>query len=352
LGAGPMRSLFRPSRQRPPAMTLEGVLGPNGRLDEIAGMSVDAPDAIVVTADERLLFSSGHHVMSLDAWGATPSIWASFDATVTALCHGQGGLVGVGLGGGRLSVHDLSGRPVHGWALPAGRVASIVDGVFLSDDELLLVDCGYTADTNLLAEASWDDTSRGQLVAIRSSGATRVVAAEMHCPMGVCLDADGRPLVSLLERAAIVDVEGTVRQSGYPGYVGRLRRIGAGYALACLSKRDPLIEFLKTEPAFIAEMKRTIAPKHWISPRIHPEFRHDFPIELGATRLFGTVKPWAPSFSYGLLLNMDASLMPTGSAQSRADGRRHAICDVAEWQGDLVAVSKASGEILNLGKMP
>ena len=41
--------------------------------------------------------------------------------------------------------------------------------------------------------------------------------------------------------------------------------------------------------------------------------------------------------------------MPIGSAHSRADGRRHAISDALVWNGDLVAVSKASEELLNLG---
>ena len=96
-------------------------------------------------------------------------------------------------------------------------------------------------------------------------------------------------------------------------------------------------------------MKTTIAPRHWIAPRVSPEFAHDFPIELGATRLFGEIKPWAPSFSYGLLIELNDALMPVGSAHSRADGRRHAISDALVWNGDLVAVSKASAELLNLG---
>ena len=99
-------------------------------------------------------------------------------------------------------------------------------------------------------------------------------------------------------------------------------------------------------------MKAKIEPRHWIAPRANPEFSHDFPIELGATRLYGEVKPWAPSFSYGLLIETDAVLMPTGSAQSRANGQRHAISDIAVWNGDLITVSRASGEILNLGAMP
>lgn len=344
-----MMSFFRARRQEAPAMTLEGMLGPNGRLDEATGLAVEAPDALSVAADGRLLFSSGARVMALRAWGGEPEAWAAFGAPVTALCQSPGGLVAVGLSNGRVAVVDASGKPVDGWSLPPGRVRSVVDCAFRSEDELLLVDCGYGADDNVLAQAAWDDEACGKVVALRRSGETQIVASGLHCPMGISMDADGTARVSLLERASIVDLSGTVRQGGYPGYLGRLRRTPTGYALACLSRRDPLIAFLKSERAFVAEMKAKIAPRHWIAPRANPEFSHDFPIELGATRLFGEVKPWAPSFSYGLLIEMDAKLMPVGSAQSRANGRRHAICDVASWNGELIAVSKASGEILNLG---
>ena len=134
-----------------------------------------------------------------------------------------------------------------------------------------------------------------------------------------------------------------------PPISGAFAATATGYAIACLSRRDPLIEFLKSEKEFVAEMKARIEPRHWISPRATPQFSHDFPIELGATRLFGEVKPWAPSFSYGLVIETDDHLMPVGSSHSRANGRRHAISDVALWNGELIVVSKASGEILNLG---
>lgn len=339
-------------RQPPPAMTLEGVLGPNGRLDAAAGIAVDAPDALAVAKDGRLLISSGAQILALDAWGAKPAPWAAFEAPVTALCQGADGLVAVGLAGGGVSVRDMAGRPVAGWSLPAGSTASLVDCTFKGNDELLLVDCGYAVAEEVLPRATWDDVPRGQLLSLGRSGELRVVASKLHCPMGVCTGPEGSVMLSLLERASVVDSDGQVRRAGLPGYAGRLRRTQTGYAMAFLSRRDPLIEFLKTERAFIAEMKASIAPRHWIAPRANPEFSHDFPIELGATRLFGEVKPWAPSFSYGLVVTFDADLVPTGSAQSRANGRRHAISDVTTWNGELIAVSKASGEIINLGPLP
>jgi hypothetical protein len=149
-----------------------------------------------------------------------------------------------------------------------------------------------------------------------------------------------------LERARVIDSSGKVLQSGFPAYLARIRKVDGGYAIACLSRRDPLIEFLKTEGDFVARMKSNIDPQHWISPRASPEFSHDFPIELGATRLFGEIKPWAPSFSYGLVIETDPDLTPVGSAHSRANGHRHAISDVTEWNGSLIAVSRASEEIL------
>ena len=343
-----MRMALRPARSAPPTMTLEGVLGPNDRLEQASGMRVDRPEALSVSPDGRLLCSSGDRVLALARWGAAPEAWAEIGTPISALCCSPGGLVAVGTVDGGLSVRDAGGRPLPGWSLPAD-VRSVSDCVFVSEEELLVVDSGYRSDEPLLSLAPWDEVARGRLLAIRRLGEPRVLVAGLHCPLGVCLDVDGSPLVSLFERACIVDASGRVRQSGYPGYLGRVRRTPGGFVLACLSRRDPLIEFLKTEPAFVAEMKAKIAPRHWLAPLATPEFSHDFPIELGATRLFGEVKPWAPSFSYGLVVELDERLMPVASAHARANGTRHAVSDVATWNGELVAVAQASGELLNLG---
>lgn len=340
--------LFRSTRSAPPAMTLEGVLGPNDRLEQAEGVPVGHPDALDVKATGMLLFSSGSRILTMRRWGDAPEVWVDVGTPVSALASSPGGLVAVGMAGGKLAVLDATGQPQQGWSLPAD-VRSVSDCAFVSDGELLVVDSGYGSEEPFMSLAPWDEVARGRLLSIRPTGEPRVLAGGLHCPLGVCLDADGAPLVSLFERACLVDASGRVLKSGYPGYLGRVRRTPAGFVLACLSRRDPLIEFLNTEPAFVAEMKARIAPRHWIAPRATPEFSHDFPIELGATRLFGEVKPWAPSFSYGLVVELDEALMPVASAHSRANGTRHAISDVVVWNGDLITVSKASGELLNLG---
>ena len=339
---------FSTRRQEAPAMTLEGVMGPNGRLDEAEGIRVEAPRALCVTCRGSLLCSSDNAVYSLSGWSAKPKKWAAFDSPVTSLCASPGGLVAIGLGGGGFVIFDSAGKPAPGWTSPAWQ-GSATDCAFASENEIVLVDNGYGVDEDFMSVAPWDNAARGQVVAISRSGAAKVLASGLHCPMGIARDPEGNWIVTLFERGAIVGLDGKPRQSGFPAYLGRMRRTGSGYVAACLARRDPLIEFLKTERDFVAEMKAAIAPRHWISPRATPEFSHDFPIELGATRLFGEVKPWAPSFSYGLVIELDDNLMPVGSAHSRANGMRHAITDALVWNGDLVAVSRASAEILRIG---
>ena len=342
-----MNFLFGRKTSEPPAMTLEGVLGPNSRLDEADAMPAEQPDALAVTADGQLLFSSGHSVYALSRWGEAPKPWGRFEQPVTALATSPAGPVAAGLSGGGIRVRALSGQPA-GWTVSTST-RSVADLLFLSDTELAVVDHGYASDQDVLSLAPWDDTRNGSVMAVNQAGDTRLLARDQHCPMGLCRDESENLIVTELEAARVIDLGGKVRRSGFPGYLGRIRKIAGGYLLACLSRRDPLIEFLKTETEFVAEMKATIDPRHWIAPRATPDFSHDFPIELGAARLFGEIKPWAPSFSYGLLIMLDENLMPTGSAQSRANGRRHAISDATVWNGDIIAVSKASGEILNLG---
>ncbi len=338
---------FRGDKQKTITMTLEGALGPNGRLDEADAIPMAAPEAICVDGGGQLLASSGSNVFRIQQWGKKPELWGSFDAPVSALAASGGGRIAIGLLGGRIAVRDASGEPLLGWT-PTSSPRSVADCLFLSEDQLAVVDHGYGPDEPLLSIAPWDSVARGQLIEISRSGEMRVIAAGLHCPMGVAVGPNGALVVAELERARVVEASGRVLQAGYPGYLGRIRKIDNGYAIACLSRRDALIEFLKTEPEFVARMKTGIEPKHWISPRVVPEFSHDFPIELGATRLFGEIKPWAPSFSYGLLIETDFAMMPVSSAHSRANGVRHAISDVVSWNGALIAVSRGSGAILKL----
>ncbi|WP_374385100.1 hypothetical protein [Dongia sp.] len=344
-----LRRIFRGHQPRSaPAMTLEGVLGPNSALDDAAGIAVDAPNALAIASAGHLLFSSGSAIYALAEWNDAPRLWRIFERPVTALFASPGGLVAVGLADNTLLVLDPAGQLVPGWSTPAD-LATVNDGLFLSESELALVESGYGGPEDALARAAWETQPRGRVLLIGADSESRILAGGLHAPLGIACDDKRNLLVTELERARILDITGSIRQSGYPGYLGRLRQTPGGYVVTCLARRDPLIEFLKTEHDFVAEMRAKIRPHHWIAPRVDPNFSHDFPIEMGATRLFGEIKPWAPSFSYGLVISLDKALMPVGAAHSRANGRRHAITDALAWNGNTIAISLGSGELLNLG---
>ncbi len=344
-----MSIFFKSRNSKPPAMPLEGVLGPNSLLDEAPSLSIEKPDALAIAADGHLLISSGSSVLSLEGWGQEPQRLFSVSRRVTALAASSGGQIAVGVETGEVHVYDR-GQDQPAWTLPASSGNSpAADCMFLGEDELAVVRSGYASVQEALARSPWETAQTGTVTGHSRNATTRVIAGGLSCPMGICRDESVDLIITEMDAARVIDPSGRVRGTGFPAYLGRIRKTQHGYLLACLSRRDPLIEFLRTEQDFVEDMKKTIDPRHWISPRTTPEFSHDFPIELGATRLFGEIKPWAPSFSYGLLITLDKDLMPGGSAQSRANGRRHAISDAVVWNGDVIAVSQASGEILNLG---
>ena len=182
---------FRRQRQQTPTIPLEGALGPNGRLDDAEAFPIAAPEAICVQRDGPLLVSSGSEVLRIGQWGGTPEPWGNFDARVTALAVSDAGLVAVGLSGGRVSVRSASGEPQSGWT-PSSGPRAIADCLFLSEDELAVVDHGYGPEEPILSLAPWDTVARGQVLGIAQSGATRVIAAQLHCPMGIALGLTAR----------------------------------------------------------------------------------------------------------------------------------------------------------------
>lgn len=339
-----LKNMFRrgtPARQ---TMTLEGVLGPNQRLEDAQARQTRQGKAIAVAADGALLLAEGNRLTRIPNWNGKCEVVHEAEAPIVAMAVSPSGAVALIEDGGtvRVLAPDFS---MANWPTGNGLTAP-ADAAFLSEDELLVADSGLPG-PDLLARAAWEQAETGAVLSFTRDGQRRVICQDLHAPAGLCVDPAGRILVTEMERARIRNaVSGEVLKAGLPGYAARLKPRPGGFLLSCLARRDPLIEFLKTEDAFVREMKAAIAPEHWIAPRIDPEFSHAVPIEMGATRLFGEVKAWAPSFSYGLVIELDSDLNPTGSLQSRANGRRHAIADAVHWNGSTVALSLATGELL------
>ena len=145
--------------------------------------AVAKPEAICVNRDGQLLVSSGSNVLLIPQWGKEPELWGSFDAPVSALAASEGGRIAVGLSGGRIAVRDAAGEPLSGWT-PSSGPRAVADCLFLSEDELAVVDHGYGPDEPILSLAPWDPVARGQVLGISRTGELRVIAAGLALPDG------------------------------------------------------------------------------------------------------------------------------------------------------------------------
>ena len=93
---------------------------------------------------------------------------------------------------------------------------------------------------------------------------------------------------------------------------------------------------------------RTVEPQLWIAPSLRSGRSFREPMQGGALKQMGILKPWAPTFSYGLVVELSESFVPLRSMHSRAGGRRHGITSAVEHDGHLWVSSKGGDEIVLL----
>ena len=136
--------------------------------------------------------------------------------------------------------------------------------------------------------------------------------------------------------------------SDIPGYPARIALASTGYWLAIFAPRSQLVEFVLREPRFRQRMMREVDPRFWVAPSLHHALDYREPLQSGAIKQLGELKPWAPSRSYGLIAGLDDGFDPIVSFHSRADGKRHGITSCVEADGRLLATSKGGNLILGV----
>ncbi len=109
-----------------------------------------------------------------------------------------------------------------------------------------------------------------------------------------------------------------------------------------------MIEFVLRERDYCERMMREVDEAFWMAPTLSSGHSFEEPLQGGAVKHLGIHKPWAPTRSYGLLVQLDPACTPVASAHSRADGKRHGITSAIGVGGRIFAVSRGSGEVLEL----
>jgi hypothetical protein len=183
------------------------------------------------------------------------------------------------------------------------------------------------------------------------SGQAKKVASGLAYPAGVAIHRDGSLVVSeaWAHRLVKIDASGnrTVLLDDLPGYPSRISPAAdGGYWLCLFAPRSQLVEFVLREREYRERMMAEMAERYWVAPALSSgrDFRE--PMQGGAIKSMGMLKPWAPTRSYGLVCKLDADFQPQWSAHSRADGRRHGVTSTVELDGRLYACSQGGDEIV------
>ncbi len=325
---------------------LDGGLKPNNRLEELPpGIPSEAPDCVAVW-NGGVIWSSG--LKLLTGQGAE---MIAFGSEITALAA-SADRIAVATGEG-VRVLDEGLNDV----TPAlrERVSHVTALAFAPDGALWFTTGSETNPPQEWRRDLMEMNRSGSLGRIDlGSGEVKVVRRRLGWPAGVIVRENGRVAVSEAWRSQIVEFDangggGQVLLDEIPGYPGRMAaRPGGGVWLCIFAPRSPLFEFVLREPGYRKAMLGQLDPQHWVAPKYSSgeDFRE--PMQGGALKQMGILKPWAPTLSYGLVVALDEAFVPQASHHSRAGGRRHGITSAVELDGRLILAGRGSDEILTV----
>lgn len=327
---------------------MDGALQPNTRLEDAEVIArLDAPDDLA-SGDGSLWVSNGRDLLALDCDTGALQPVTRLDADICALAAMPGGVLAVALADG--SVRFLGGA-LDGTVLE--RSFRCITAMVAIDESTLAIAEGSSR--HRPAEWRRDLLTGGRSGSIwlaQAGGRARQVADGLTWPAGLGRDPGGFLVVSesWAHRLQRVSAEGGLQTvlADLPGYPGRLAPAeGGGWWLSVFAPRSQLVEFVLREPGYRDRMLDEIAPEHWVAPALTSggDFRE--PLQGGAIKSMGILKPWAPTRSYGLVCKLDADFQPVWSAHSRADGRMHGVTAALEARGRLLVCSRGGGAVLS-----
>lgn len=356
--SGLLNRLFS-RREAATVPSMDGVLRPNTLLDQAATLAVLSEPDNLVRLGSDLAFSSGKDVLVIAPGcpaDATPTLFRHFKSRVTALAASSQSVLAVGLDGkgvrllggtyDGLVLDQIGGAPVKGPTALA-----------FADAETLVVCIGSAQN----GPEEWQRdlmemraTGTVWKVDLRSKAAT-ILASGLAFPNGV-LVRGGKVVVSESWRHRLLGFDLAGRRGAaeiiledLPGYPGRLSEGSDGGAwLAVFAPRSQLIEFALRERTYCQRMLREIPREYWIAPTLRSGRSFREPMQGGAVRVHGIYKPWAPTRSYGLAVQLDADLQPVRSFHSRADGGRHGVVSICEWEDRIVVASRGDDLLCTL----
>lgn len=346
---------------------MEGPLKPNTALDDApAALPLPAVDNLAVVS-EGLVCSSGAELLTLELRanpgsrlpGLAISGRQAMPGTISCIASdANGGALAVGLDGNGVTIvgghHD--GKVV---SEVAGTKLRCPTAVIFADPDTLIVANGSDDvqasgwKHDLMAGGNSGGVWRVDLAASGGAKAERIASA-LGFPAGLAIGKGGDILVAEAWRHRVLSFDGRADEGrsvleDLPAYPARMAAAsGKGIWLALFAPRNAMVEFVLTEDTYRRQMMETIDPAYWVAPALASGRSFLEPIQGGARKKLNMLKPWSPSWSYGLVALCDGDMRPRASAHSRADGHVHGVTSLAERDGVLFAGAKGSGVIVAL----
>ncbi|MYD78748.1 MAG: hypothetical protein F4239_07660 [Gammaproteobacteria bacterium] len=338
---------------------LDGVMRPNSLLDEQPEVSqpIEQPDN-VIGVNGQLWLSSKNRLLRLDPTKlkSAPQIVQHFDTEITCMAGRFDGIVAMGFDDGTVSIGNIETDGFH---------ASVLEGhmncptAMAFDHEQSLFVCEGSSSvkpTEMIRDLMQTGCSGSVWQFDLRHKHHNIVAKGLSYPYGVAaIPGSDEILVSECWKHRIVKIfTGDDRRpepiiNDLPGYPARLTQLTDGDSMLCLfAPRNRLIEFVLRETEFRQQMIETIDPEYWIAPTLKSVQNFLEPLQQGGVKTMNIHKPWAPSFSYGLVVRLDANLRPMASYHSRANGRRHGVTSCGEISDQVYVTSKGGNCIVQL----
>ena len=332
--------LFRGKAVTIPPM--DGALRPNTVLEEARVLlSVEAPDNLVAVKGD-VLFSSGNDIRRL----ADNTVVASYNQSVTALAAHGDGRFAAGLETGVIA---FGGKNLDGFNCPVALA--------FAGDDLYVCNGSEANAAGAWASDLMHKNARGSVWRVNiGTGERTCLAGNLAFPYGVAIDvANSRLIVSESWRHRIIGIplDGgapTELLAKLPGYPARISASPMGFVLSLFAPRNRLIEFVLTEDDYRKAMIGEIDSRYWIAPSLAPARSFLEPLQNGGVRSMGIHKPWSPSRSCGLVVELDFQLQPAASYHSRANGRRHGVTSAIAHDDAIIVASKGGDAILSVSR--
>jgi hypothetical protein len=342
-------------------LPMEGPLKPNTALDD-ATVALALPDVDnLVAVSGGLVCSAGTELLTLELRadparkipGLAIAARQTLAGPISAMGSDGGDALAIGIDGEGVTIlggrHD--GRTIREAGGTALRCPTAV--LFVGADILIVAN-----GSDMVRAADWkrDLMGRGRSGSVwridLASGEATSVARDLAFPSGLAASGNAI-LVSEAWRHRVLAFGGgnadpEIWLEDLPAYPGRIVPASGGFWLSLFAPRNALVEFVLTEDEYRKEMIETIDPAYWIAPALMSGRSFLEPIQGGARKKLNMLKPWSPSWSYGLVSLCDERMRPLSSWHSRADGRVHGVTSLAERDGLLFVGAKGAGAIVAL----